>query len=311
MFFGRMRLWVGLVFSLAGPAVFGQCLDHVAIGSWNTKHLGRANFSYAAASALLANFDLVALQEINTTPSGVQALQELQQALRDLTKENWCSIVSGVPTDARERYAFLWRDRSIALVERSHLQTVRSCPQAAEEAFLLATYAHKIVREPAGAYFYAKDDQRLIFLASVHLVPTAKKPQLEVPWLWQTLHAEVQSLAASPKDRSPVWLVAGDFNLASSDPSFKIWQQHQWRPALPGTAKTSLRQKQKALHQAYDNVWWWDQTAACQMSYQVVNPYEVFPRMPAAQIYREISDHAPIGIYYQAPVTPRAAPAWP
>jgi len=292
-----------------GPGmIFAQCLDHVAIGSWNTKHLGRANFSYADASALLANYDLIALQEVNTTSSGQQALQTLQQSLRDLTGENWCSIISGVPSGARERYGFLWRERAIALAARSAAQVLALCPQAEEKAFLLDKYEDKIVREPAAAYFYAKDDQRFILLASVHLVPTAKKPQLEVPWLWQTLAAEVA--LAEKHDRTapaPIFLVAGDYNLSSGHPSFQIWRKNHWQAALPGQIKTSLKQNLRALNQAYDNVWWWEENPACQMSYEVRNPYNIFPQMAVRKIYRDISDHAPIGIFYRSPAG-RATP---
>ncbi|MBP5295773.1 MAG: hypothetical protein J6Y94_00375 [Bacteriovoracaceae bacterium] len=279
-------------------AAAAQCLDHIAIGSWNTKHLGRANFSYQDASILLANLDLIALQEVNTTSAGAQALRNLQQAVGQLTHDKWCSIISPVPTDARERYAFLWRERAIALASNEAEVKSAECPQAAELAVLQPNKAAEIIREPAGAYFYAKDDQRFLYLASIHLVPTAKKPEREVPFLAQSMATQV----AQDKIPGLMAMVAGDFNLASSHTAFAPWAAAGWQAALPGTVKTSLQQKQKAFSKAYDNVWWWDAERGCQMFYQVINPYQVFPTKSPPEVYREISDHAPIMIrYHQRP----------
>ena len=287
-------LWLWAIGGMA------QCLDHVRLGSWNTKHLGRDNFAYREASALLANLDLIALQEVNTTPAGRQALLALQQALVQRTKDNWCSIISPVPSGARERYAFLWRESAVAFGQRAEDLQQASCPRAAESAALQITHEAAIVREPAGAYFYAKEDQRFFYLASIHLVPTAKKPEREVPFLWQ-------SMEATRGPQAIVALVAGDFNLASTHPSFKVWRDHHWAAALPGKVKTSLKQKQKAFSQAYDNVWWKDEENGCQMSYQVINPYLIFPEKSAPEIYRVLSDHAPIAVYYRS-VTPPQVP---
>ena len=297
----RYGIWLfAWIWASAGLA---QCLDHVVIGTWNTKHLGRANFAYEDAGKLLANLDLIALQEVNTTLAGKQALIKLQHTLTQQTGDLWCSIISGVPSGARERYAFLWRARTVTLGYTAAEIQQAACPQAAERAGLQHFQAEELVREPAGAYFFAPDDQRFIYLASVHLVPTAKKPEKEVPFLLKSMEAQVEAL------RIPglVAMLAGDFNLASSHPAFKLWQNAAWHPALPGKVKTSLKQKQKAFSQAYDNVWWQDFALGCAMSYEVINPYEVFPRKGSGEIYREISDHAPVAIYYKK-VTPLPEP---
>jgi endonuclease/exonuclease/phosphatase family metal-dependent hydrolase len=268
-------LTIILLFSLSAAA-------NIKLMSWNAKHLGRKNQDLTASANLLAGADIIAIQEVNSTETGTKAATELARLLGVREGARFCIGLSEIPTDAKERYAVLWREKKISYVTTDGKEIV-TCPAFAVTLRLGAKNAKKIVREPAiGTWREAGGGK--FTLAIIHLVPTAKKPQNEVEPLFDT--------AASLPGK---WLkiVLGDMNLDSGHSAFAAAITLGFKPALITGTKTSLKSKEKGFSQAYDNIWVKGPPSSI-ILFGVVDPFAVLPSLGVKAIYNGISDHAPI-----------------
>lgn len=273
-------------------ALTKKCPQAIRVASWNTKHLGRKNFDYPRATRLLQSFDGVALQEVNSSKSGVQALKRLKVLLEESTHVRWCSALSLIPSAARERYAYLWRDDRLQWVRRKSGKSVVHCPEHHFTAALLGTKAHKIRREPAQILLQSRHHALKFYFATVHLVPTAKKPR-----------HEVGPLVASFLQQNIPIVLAGDFNLAANDPAFQPFRQRGWKNLLPAETQTSLKMKSRALNAAYDNIWIYLGRGKrqiiphnCHQQRGSIDTYRYFKGVPKRHIYNRLSDHIPIWV---------------
>ncbi len=254
--------------------------------SWNAKHLGRKNQDLASAAQLLIEGDIIAVQEVNSSESGKNALSSLTITLQKLTNSHYCFAYSEIPTDAKERYALIWKQDLINYVTTKG-EVLATCPKVAITLRLGSAGAEKIVREPAVGVFLETSTNKKFHLATIHLVPTAKKPENEVPHLFST----VDGLPGKyPR------LIVGDFNLGSDHVAFTAAKSSSYVPAFSGAVKTSLKQKKREYSQPYDNMWGKDLTF---QKAKVWDVFKQFSQFSAQTVYRDISDHAPI----QATVT--------
>lgn len=249
----------------------------LTVASWNVKRLGRNSFDFTTAK-LLDAADVITFQEVNIRDSGQKALLELANGMSARTGEKICMGLSEIPTEAQERYAYLWKDKRVAYV-RADGQILETCPASAVTLRLGVRHADQIAREPAFGTFYFRSVGRPFVLASIHLRPSGKKPQLEVPPLFSTFEAIEIPL-----------IVAGDYNLDSTHSAFQTALAMGFRPAMKGV-KTSLKMKKRELNKPYDN-FWYRQIVMTRSS--VLNLYRIFPQMEARTIYNDISDHSPI-----------------
>ena len=246
--------------------------------SWNVKHLGRRDFKTAIAVSFLTEADIVTFQEVNTTASGVQALKGLADKLETETGQKICVAWSETPIRSKERYAYLWRDSRIAFVKVNG-EVVNSCPASDFTVRLGVKNADQIEREPAVGQFFFKPIQKKFILASIHLVPSGKSPQKEVPPLFETF-----------RDLEGPIIVAGDYNLDSTHSSFQIARDMGFRAAMVGT-KTSMKRTRRELNKPYDNFWF---RGIHIKSPGVINLYMMLPQMHASDIFSDLSDHSPI-----------------
>ncbi len=254
--------------------------------SWNMKHLGRRNFDPRQASAILSEADVVAFQEVNKTESGLDSLQGMAQYLSELTKERICMAVSEVPSDSRERYAYIWKDHRISYVKTDG-EVMEHCPSTALTIRLGVKNARQITREPAFGTFYFKPTGKLFVYATIHLVPAKKKPGKEIRPLFDTF-AEVAG---------PV-VIGGDYNLDSSYGDFEAARTLGFQPSMMGV-KTSLSSKSRTLSRAYDNFWFKNMKLLSPP--RVINLYDVFTEKSQKEIYDNFSDHCPIIGQFELP----------
>ncbi len=250
----------------------------IKVASWNTKHMGRGDFDSQIAASFFVETDIVTFQEVNRAQNGQEALKEIAKKLSEKTKEKICWALSEIPTQSQERYAYIWKNSKIAYV-RTDGSVLWDCPETAITIRLGVKNADKIIREPAFGTFLEKSTQAQFVLASIHLVPSGKKPQLEVPPLFDTFQ-NVQG---------PI-IIAGDYNLDSTHSSFQTARNLGFLAAMSGI-KTSLKQKKRLLNKAYDNFWYKNLKI---QDYRVLNLYKAFPNMSPQEIYKNISDHSPI-----------------
>ncbi|RMH55873.1 MAG: endonuclease [Bacteroidetes bacterium] len=248
----------------------GEAGEAVRLATWNLYNFGRSKDAgeIAVMAEVLRNFDLVAIQEVSTSEAGVQAVARLDAAL-DRTGTAWEYVVSDPTTgDGSERYAYLWKPSRVRLVD---------------PAWLEASLADPIDREPYMARFEHRASGRRMLLASFHAVPQGKDPAREIVLL-DDLHTRYLD---------DHLIILGDFNESPDDEAFDELKQAGYAPVLVGQ-KTSLRMRRRDdgdhLANEYDNIFY--EIAPFHIGRAGVLDFtEQFRTLREA---RAISDHLPV-----------------
>ena len=255
--------------SQAGDAPASAANESVNLVTWNLLNFGKSkdDEEMTFIADLLRDFDVVALQEINTGPDGAQAIARLDAEL-DRRGSQWDYVVSDPTTgQGSERYAYLWKPSRVRL---------------AGQAWLEAALADDIDREPYLARFETRRGGQQILVASLHAVPRAKRPADEVALL-----DELHRLYGPDH-----LLILGDFNLSQKHYAWDELKEAGFQPVIVDQ-KTSIRMRRKDgehLSQEYDNIFY--EPAALQaLSSGVVDFTSEFRTLRQA---REISDHLPV-----------------
>lgn len=244
--------------------------SNITIASWNVQHLGarKPDSIIDFMAGCLRDFDVVALQEINTG-NGAQSVARLAGAL-NRTGQQWDYCVSD-PTTApqpgeSERYAYLWKRAKVQRVGRSYLAQV---------------FEAEISREPFIAVF--RSEGITFSLVNFHALPKKKQPEREIKYLKyfpDSLHLLY-----------PVFL--GDFNCPQSHSVFYPLKRRAYLPALQGR-RTTLKQEcdgDDCLASEYDNIFY--PAAIFRLKQAAVLPfYRNFGGN--MKLARSISDHLPV-----------------
>ncbi|MBI4947372.1 MAG: endonuclease/exonuclease/phosphatase family protein [Bacteroidetes bacterium] len=207
-----------------------QCLK---ICTWNLENLGKSKtdgiLEYIAKT--LKDFDVVAVQEVSTSPAGAQAVAKIIDAL-NRKGSKWDYKVSD-PTIGKgtERYAFLWKTSRGKLLK----------------SWLEASLAETIDREPFLGVFVSGKDTFL--LGSFHAVPKGKNPDLET----------CQFYKIDEKYEKYHFLIMGDFNSPAKSMGFGSLLKRNVLNTF-SSQKTTLKQKPSAagehLANEYDNIFY-------------------------------------------------------
>ncbi len=253
----------------------------VRIATWNLYNMGRTknDEEIAFMAQQLRDFDVVALQEVVTSPPGAQAVAQLDAEL-DRTGFAWDYRLSDPTTgDGTERYAFLWKPSRVRLVG---------------QAWLEASLADPIDREPYLARFEHRASGQQMLIANFHAVPRSKDPEREIALL-DDLHRRYAS--------DPLILL-GDFNLDEDDDAWNELRALGYAHVL-NDQPTSLRRKRRDgpnghLANEYDNIFY---ESAPLRSHRagIVDFTTSFETLRDA---RRISDHLPVYMDVQWTVTP-------
>lgn len=266
------------------PAIGGHPV--LTVTTWNVKHLGRDLFDPRQSAPLLADADIATFQEVNVSGKGVKALRAIAEQLSALMHERFCVAVSERPSEGTEVYGYLWKNSRISFVTREG-RVIEDCGNNVFTVRLGVRHAQEIKREPAFGTFFFRPAAKPFVLASIHLVPTAKKPAREVPPLFETF-----------KDFEQPVIVAGDYNLDSSHDSFQTARDFSFQAAMV-RVKTSLKANAREMSKAYDNFWFRNLKLAGAPT--VTNLYDAFPEKGQREIYDNFSDHCPVTAKFEFP----------
>ncbi|WP_022835831.1 endonuclease/exonuclease/phosphatase family protein [Salisaeta longa] len=267
------------------PAKAAPADATVRFVTWNLYNFGRSKNAeeIAFVAEQLREYEVVAIQEISTSPPGPQAIGRLVDAL-DRTGFNWDYTISDPTTgDGTERYAFLWKPSRVRLVGRAWLED---------------RLADTIDREPYCARFEHVGTGQRMLVASLHAIPRSKDPETEIRQL-HALHDRY------PDDNV---MVVGDFNLDGEDEAFNGLRRRGYAMVLHDQ-KTSLGRKvdpgpQGHLASEYDNIFY--ETATLDAVRRgVIDFTQQFPSLRAA---RKISDHLPVYMHVGWDAVPPAQP---
>jgi endonuclease/exonuclease/phosphatase family metal-dependent hydrolase len=264
----------------AGDAVEGP---HARVVSWNLYNFGRTkdDREIEVAAQTLRDADLVAVQEVVTSPPGAQAVGKLDAAL-DRTGFAWDYRLSDPTTgDGTERYAFLWKPSRLRLIG---------------QAWLESSLADPIDREPYLARFEHRQTGRRLLVASLHAVPTSKNPAREIALL-DRLHRRYEADHV---------LLLGDFNLDEDDAAFDGLRRAGYRAVL-NDQPTSLRRTRHPgpnghLASEYDNIF----VESAPLRAARGGVLDFTDRFSSLTEARSLSDHLPVfvDVQWTAPSAP-------
>jgi endonuclease/exonuclease/phosphatase family metal-dependent hydrolase len=220
----------------------------------------------AFMASVIKSYDIIAIQEVSTSPPGAQAIARLADAL-NRSGGKWDYRISNPTTgDGSERYAFVWNTSKARLFGK---------PWLADSLSALMN------REPFLALFIYGSDTFL--LATFHAVPKDKNPASEISKLYKLDYLyEKYHL-----------IILGDFNLPASSDAFNSLKKRNIIPALTHQ-KTSLKMKPGAggehLASEYDNLLYENDEII--MTESGVNDFST--RFSSLKEARTISDHIPV-----------------
>lgn len=264
------KISINALFFLLWLGYSATAWGNITIASWNVQHLGarKPDSVIDFMAHCLRDFDVVALQEINTG-NGAQAVARLADALNRMGQQ-WDYCVSD-PTTApqpgeAERYAYLWKKAKVQRIGRPYLAQV---------------FEAEISREPFIAVF--RSGTSTFSLVNFHALPKKKQPEQEIKYLKyfpDSLHL-----------LSPVFL--GDFNCPQSHSVFYPLKRRAYLPALQGQ-RTTLKQEcagGDCLASEYDNIFY--PATIFRLKQATALPfYQSFDGN--MKLARSISDHLPV-----------------
>lgn len=213
-----------IIFSIAATAQTFTML------TWNIANFGMNDSAKMPDIAkVIKAYDIVCIQEVNNG-DGKKGCEKLLYILNHTSPALKFDMRVSDPTTEKshdvERYAYFWNTKKVKL---------------AEEPKLAAVLEKEIAREPFLIRFKIK--KKTILLATIHTLPTEKKPAKECTLLYRLD-------SAYSSDRI---ILCGDFNLSeSSEEGFGTLKAKGYVPSITGR-RTSLSQKVKENGECYAN----------------------------------------------------------
>jgi endonuclease/exonuclease/phosphatase family metal-dependent hydrolase len=245
--------------------------ESLKILTWNLYNFGKSKsdeeIEYIAKT--IKNYDVVAIQEIATSPAGAQGVAALADAL-NRTGAKWDYSLSD-PTEGAgtERYAFLWKTSKAKL----------------KKAWLEVKLASSLDREPYCARFETAKSGESFMIVNFHAVPSSKNPEKEIE----------QLTFFTPTYKRDKILIMGDFNISEKHACYDGLKKQGYESAIQNQ-KTSLRLKTaqdgELLSQEYDNILYEKKYFELKKA-DVIHFYRDFEDLKAA---RNISDHIPVWV---------------
>lgn len=239
--------------------------------SWNIQKLGvsKSDSTLLYIATIINDYDVAAIQEVVAGYGGAQAVAKLADQLNRMGSK-WNYIVSDPTVSSSyktERYAFLYKTKSIKLIGKPWLEQ---------------KYNQLIDREPYYATFEYKNKQ--FTLANFHAITKSKQPETEIKY-FKFLPAQYPALNL---------IFLGDFNCPQSHTVFNPLKAQGYKPAFTNQ-KTSLKkncENNNCLASEYDNIFY----NSSKVTVKNPNPilfYKDFERFKSA---KSVSDHIPIAV---------------
>ncbi|WP_264563485.1 endonuclease/exonuclease/phosphatase family protein [Flavobacterium sp. N3904] len=237
--------------------------------SWNLENFGKSksNQEIAFIANTIKDFDIVSIQEVVAGDGGAEAVARLADEL-NRKGSKWDYRISD-PTSSSayktERYAFLWKTKSLKLKGKPWLER---------------NYHLEIDREPYFATFEVKG--KTITIVSFHAITKSKQPETEIKY-FKFLPQEYPNLNL---------LFAGDFNCPQSHTVFNPLKKMGFKSILINQ-KTSLKQackKNQCLASEFDNMFY----NYSKVSVKNAGVLLFFTDFISLKEAKKISDHIPI-----------------
>lgn len=243
--------------------------SQVKIATWNIENFGssKSDSTIVFIANTLKDFDVVAIQEVVTNPSGAQKVAQLVEEL-NRKGSKWDYTVSPTTSGSAykaERYAFLWRTAVVKKIG---------------DAWLDQHYVEEIQREPYLCRFTYHE--KPFTLVTIHAITKKQQPETEIKYLkfFPNLY---------PNDKL---IFLGDFNLSEKHTVFNPLKKMGYSSVFQNQ-KTSLKQnckKNNCLASELDNIFYHSKFFALKAK-GIILFHESFFSLKQANF---VSDHLPI-----------------
>jgi hypothetical protein len=258
------------------------------LGAWNIRKLGHGsskNFDLVA-SIITANFDIVAVVEVMQKGGGHPGYDDLLAAMGP----DWGGIVTSEPrpvgtSGSAEFYAVLMRESRVRLCNG---WTALRYASDATDAFS---------REPAFACFVAMDANGAAgfdFLLAAYHARFAEGDILEIQDEVEHINQVIEDMRSARPGEQDI-LIAGDFNLVSSDLTDTLG-----RPVQTIGSGSTLNSSGSVTNNLYDHLVAFDHVATSEL----LAPEEVIDVRSTASsnqtFFQTVSDHLPIVARFRA-----------
>lgn len=240
-----------------GAAPVGEGLT---VLSWKARR-GPNRIDVDRVASVMATADITVLQNVEFNERGETAITVVAGILERRLNEKVCRGWFKSSKGARNRFAFLWRERALALVD--------SDGQLRDTCTARPYVIRSEIKDYGFATFFAKGANKLFVLTSVDL---EKTPRAQ----------EVSELFRAYRDTGWPIIFAGDLKSSARSSVFQDARRWSFKPALPSGNK---------LTKGHDNVWYKNVTL---LGAEPVNLREQFPELSPTDIQNVVADRAPI-----------------
>jgi len=236
--------------------------ETLTILSWKARK-GASRVDVDRVASVMATADITVLQNVEFNERGETAITVVAGIVERRLNEKVCRGWFKSSKGARNGFAFLWRERSLALVDSDGVM---------HDTCTARPFVIRAETKSSGfATFYAKGANKLFLLTSVDLDKTPKA-------------RDVSEMFRAYRDTGWPVIFAGDLKSPAKSPVFQDARRWNFKPALAAPTKTT---------RSLENVWYKNVTL---LAAEPVNLREQFPELSAADIQNVVADRAPIRV---------------
>lgn len=212
---------------------FGVLSSTANIASFNALRLGNSQKNYPMTASVLADFDLIGLQEVMNQ----KGVEKLVYFLEKETKEKWdyhISPYSVGESSYKEYYAYIWKTNKVTFLQ--------------ERGFYTSEFK-EFSREPYGADFKIGEFDFTYVLIHIVFGKDESRRRGEI-FKMHKVYDYFQDMDSNENDI----IIAGDFNMPALDESFENLLKHKDEIIyiIDPIMKTTLGKS--GLSSSYDNI---------------------------------------------------------
>ena len=209
------------------PVAQPENTEHLRVISWNIKALAGEGSDYDRAALVLADADVMVLQEVDLHGQGKGFMNVIANLIQAKTQEKVCRAWVQGSNGERQTYGFLWKEKTVGYLD-SDGEMKESCGDTA-----LTIRQLKKTKLASQGTFYFKAQRKMFVLGTLFMDRQPKSPDKDVNEIFKSLD----------EGKWPV-LLAGDFKMGAGNSAFNNARKMGFHSAVSGKKN------------AWENVWY-------------------------------------------------------
>lgn len=209
------------------PVAQPEDSGHLRVISWNIKALAAEGSDYDRAALVLADADMMVLQEVDLRGEGKGFINVIANLIQAKTQEKVCRAWVQGTNGERQTYGFLWKEKTIGFLD-SDGEMKDSC---GDTAFTI--HQVKKTKLASQGTFFFKTQKKMFVLGTMFMEHQSKSPDKDVNEIFKSLD----------DGKWPVLLV-GDLKMGAGNSAFNNARKMGFHSAVSGKKN------------AWENVWY-------------------------------------------------------